>query len=90
MAKMLNPERMRGPLGRAMAESDACDSQHHNLEGKGLRARRKQYKGGVESSCFLLYPINTRGLGAESCRPWCERGVCILPGAEGSKFWHIF
>lgn len=45
-----------------MAKSALCDSQHHSFEGKWLGARRKPHKGGVTNRCFLLYPINTRGL----------------------------
>lgn len=57
---------MRGTLGRVMAKSALCDSQHHSFQGKWLGARRKLHKGGVKNRCFLLYPINTRGLWAGS------------------------
>lgn len=42
ITKTWDPEKMR-PRGRVQAESEVCDSQHHNLKRRCLGAMRRQH-----------------------------------------------
>lgn len=59
ITKMMNQGRMRGPLGRVMA--DVCDSQHHSFKGKRLGTRRKQHKGRVKKQMLPLVSYKYQG-----------------------------